>query len=130
MEITKCSTLNSLEFRELAYSKDRTLAFSKDRSLAILQNPNIGFKETTLASFLDSAALELTSTITLVAKASIPIAKKGARPKPWWNTELLELRKAMLQKQRAFKQDLNLKVPYLQARNGYFLAIKQAKRHH
>jgi hypothetical protein len=80
-----------------------------------------------LTDFLDLAALELTSAITLAAKASISIIKPGARPKSWWNPELLDLRKAMLQDQRKMSQDPASKQLYLRVKNSYFLAIKRAK---
>jgi Reverse transcriptase (RNA-dependent DNA polymerase)/Endonuclease-reverse transcriptase len=115
-EIAKCSTLNSPEFIEL-------IAIRNSQSNEIIKN-------VTLTDFLDSAAIELTSAITLAAKASIPINKPGARSKPWWNPALIDLRKAMLQKQRIMAKDPTLKQPYLQAKNSYFLAIKRAKRNH
>ena len=66
---------------------------------------------------------------TRAAKISIPTSKPGAKPKPWWNPELLQLRKDMLKKQRENIR-LGLIQPYLIARNTYFYAIKKAKRDH
>jgi ribonuclease HI len=86
-------------------------------------------RDTVLTTQLDIAATELTEAITKAAKTSIPASKPGARPKPWWNPELLQLRKEMLKKQRENNR-LGLKQPYLIARNTYFLAIKKAKRKH
>jgi hypothetical protein len=44
----------------------------------VLENPYI----LVITDFLDIVALELTETITTAAKASIPVSKPGARPKP------------------------------------------------
>jgi len=89
---------------------------------------NLGLK---ITDFLDLAASELTSAITSAATASIPTSRPGARAKPWWNPELLELRKTMLREQRSIVIDLpSSKLPYLQAKNAYFSAIKQAKKNH
>jgi hypothetical protein len=44
----------------------------------MLENPYI----LAITNFLDIIALELTEAITTVAKASIPVSKPGARPKP------------------------------------------------
>jgi ribonuclease HI len=118
-EVAKCSILNSAELATIRHSQD------PENSQRLLQNPDLE-----LAGILDSAAIELTSAIIAAAKASIPIAKPGARPKPWWNPELLDLRKAMLKRQREMTQDPASKQPYLQAKNSYFLAIKRAKRDH
>ena len=59
-------------------------------------------------------------------------------PKAWWNPEIRELRKGMLQRQRALgksnttaielDQGYIAKIAYLKARNSYFQAIKKAKR--
>ena len=85
-----------------------------------------------ITDFFDIAATELTSAITSAAKASIPTSRPGARAKPWWNPELLELRKTMLREQRGIGLATNPsgKLAYLQARNTYFSAIKQAKKDH
>ena len=97
---------------------------------------------------LELAAQDLTQAITQAATSSIPTSKPGARPKPWWNPELKELRKSMLQHQRNLQKSLRLsqsqglqpsnspslfptaRHPYLVAKNTYFQAIKQAKRDH
>jgi hypothetical protein len=44
----------------------------------VLENPHI----LAITDFLDTTALELTEAITTTAKASIPVSKPGARPKP------------------------------------------------
>jgi ribonuclease HI len=95
--------------------------------------PGLGFLMNQCASvttLLDSAASELTQAITEAANASIPTSKPGARPKPWWNDELRDLRKDMIHKQRSFSQDPDSREEYLQSKNKYFQAIKQAKRTH
>ena len=89
--------------------------------------------EDTNIQLLDSIANEFTEVILVAARASIPLRKLGGRPKPWWSPELKELRKEMLKAQRALKKDYksySLVQAYLQARNSYFQAIKQAKRDH
>lgn len=96
-------------------------------SLQLLQDPLLAKKTT---NSLDLAAIELTQAITTAAKLSIPLKKPGARAKPWWNTDLLELRQAMLREQRIMARTPDLKQPYLAAKNSYFLAIKRAKRNH
>ena len=68
--------------------------------------------------------------IILAANASIPISKPGAKPKPWWNNELLTLRKSMLRNQRLMHSELGSKSDYLITKNAYFSAIKRAKRDH
>jgi ribonuclease HI len=85
---------------------------------------------TTLAHLFDSAATELTQAITSAANTSIPTSRPGARAKPWWNANLKDRRQTMLRSQRGLSQDVASKQLYLQARNSYFLAIKQAKRDH
>jgi hypothetical protein len=44
----------------------------------VLENPHI----LAITDFLDTIVLELTEAITTAAKASIPVSKPGARPKP------------------------------------------------
>jgi ribonuclease HI len=79
---------------------------------------------------LESASTALTESITKAAKASIPILRPGARSKPWWTPELKDLRKVMMRNQRLLVRDIESKQRYLQSKNQYFLAIKQAKREH
>jgi hypothetical protein len=94
-EIAICPVLNSTEFTELMAIR---ISQNSDSSYKLLQNSQLELvtlcpfsgKNTTLTDFLDSAAIELTSAITSATKASIPMAKPGARPKPWWNPELLD----------------------------------------
>jgi hypothetical protein len=98
---------------------------TREDSLAILgedgQLPNI----------LDKAASDLTQAMLRAAEASIPQTRPGAKPKPWWNPHLKKLRQDMLQKQRNIsRQPDNSRLLYLQAKNTYFQAIKQAKRDH
>jgi hypothetical protein len=50
----------------------------QDTECHVLENPLI----LVITNFLDTAALELTEAITSAAKASIPVNKPGARPKP------------------------------------------------
>ena len=88
---------------------------------------------------------------------ALAYTKPGPSPKAWWTPELRELRKAILQKQRAISnqrpvldldpglgprpsigprldteqdQSYIAKATYLMARNSYFQAIKKAKRDH
>lgn len=86
---------------------------------------------------LDRAAQAFTGIVSEAAHVAIPKTMPGARAKPWWNPELMELRKAMNRHQRDHKaclgdpnSDGTAKIAYLKARNTYFLAIKQAKRAH
>jgi hypothetical protein len=44
----------------------------------VLENPYI----LVITDFLDTITLELTEAITIAIKASIPVSKPGARPKP------------------------------------------------
>ena len=108
--------INSTEFLELE---------TKEQSLVLLQHQN-----RSLVSLLDTVALELTNAIQYAAQSSIPTSTPGARPKPWWNPDLLALRKTMLRNQRALGASPESKLRYLQSKNAYFLAIKQAKRNH
>jgi hypothetical protein len=97
---------------------------SAKEQIDILEDRNIS-----LTSRLDVAATELTEAITRAAETSIPTSKPGAKPKPWWSPELLQLRKDMLKKQRETTR-LGPVQPYLEARNINFQAIKKAKRDH
>src|SRR5277367_1965874 len=115
--IATSTILNSPEYLELATGKDLGFKLLNSQPLA-------------LTTLLDSAAQELTNAITLAARASIPASRPSTRAKPWWNPELKDLRKDMLQKQRALARNPGFKLPYLQAKNTYFLAIKQAKQDH
>lgn len=115
-EIAKCPSLNSVKV-----AKPTKVA---EISLQVLQN-----QEPESAQLLDLAAIELTTAITNAARASIPVHRPGAKPKPWWNPKLKELRKAMLREHRSRAQSGQIQA-YLAARNSYFLAIKRAKRDH
>jgi hypothetical protein len=114
--IANSTLLNSPEFLELE---------TREQSISLLQNTNL-----TLVTLLDSAALELTTAIQHATQTSIPNRTPGARAKPWWNSDLLDLRKTMMKTQRALARNSELRLPYLQSKNAYFLAIKQAKRNH
>ena len=81
-----------------------------------------------LRNYLNSVAQELINSIILAANSSILISKPGAKPKPWWNDELLALRKVILRNQRLMYSKLSSKSDYLKAKNTYFLAIKQVKQ--
>jgi hypothetical protein len=83
----------------------------------MLENPYI----LAITDFLDIAALELTKAITTAAKASIPVSKPGARPKPWWSLNLKDIKQNMLRKQKLIDfLDPESTQKYLQARNSYF----------
>jgi hypothetical protein len=99
---------------------------TKEAPLKTLQ-----LQSTQVNRVLEQAAIDLTEAITSAAKASIPLNRPGAKPKPWWTEELKELRQTMIRNQRhAIAQEPDSIQPYLKARNNYFLAIKNAKRDH
>jgi hypothetical protein len=77
------------------YAFSRLELIEQVTSLQLLQDPALA-KRTT--DSLDLAASELTQAITIAAKSSIPLKKPGAKAKPWWNIDLLELRQDMLRK--------------------------------
>lgn len=82
---------------------------------------------------LDAAALSLTNIITQAAKSSIPTVQTSTRAKPWWNTELKEMRKLMVRAQKQMKSNPGIataKEAYIKNRNSYFSAIKKAKHDH
>jgi hypothetical protein len=85
-----------------------------------------------ITQLLDTVAAEFTKVITTAAKSSIPTTIPGARSKPWWSQDLKSLRKDMMREQRKISSNSSYssKLLYLQAKNTYFLAIKQAKRNH
>jgi ribonuclease HI len=114
-EITNCPTLSYLD------------SIEQVTSLQLLQTPVLANWTT---DSLDLAASELTQAITTAAISSIPLKKPGSRAKPWWNTDLLALRQAMLREQRSIARYPDSKQLYLAAKNSYFLAIKRAKRDH
>jgi len=111
--------LNSWEFNNLAPSKDDQLKVLKSN-------------ESEVSRLLDQVAQELTDLIAESARLSIPRTKIGAKPKPWWNPELKDLRKDMMRQQRVAKSDWDpeAKRSYLRAKNTYFVEIKRAKREH
>jgi hypothetical protein len=113
-------------------AESNTLTSGELNSLLPTWNDQLGILEgdTPITAILDNAALDLTDAITKAAKASIPTNRPGARSKPWWSEDLKELRKVMMQKQRALARDPSSVQPYLQAKNTYFLAIKRAKTDH
>src|ERR1700710_40752 len=114
-DIGSSEILNSNEFNMILIN-----------SLDILQNQDQEI------NILDLATQEFTNCIIKAANISIPKKKLGAKPKPWWNKDLKDLRKAMIFRQRCLikSNSLDLKQDYLRARNSYFLAIKNAKRKH
>ena len=114
--IVNSPLINSTEFLELR---------TKEQPLGLLQQQN-----PLLVNLLDAVTLELTNAIQHAAQSSIPASTPGARPKPWWNPDLLARRKTMLRNQRALGASPESKLRYLQSKNAYFLAIKQAKRKH
>lgn len=104
-----------------------------DRHLVSDENSRYIIQESipTLTALLDATAKALTDIITKAAEEAIPKAAHGARAKSWWTSELKEIRKDMLSKQRRIKMDnLETKRTYLTAKNKYFQAIKTAKRDH
>lgn len=115
--IAASSILNSQEFNSILPTSENILS--------MLEEQNTPFSD-----LLDKAASEFTQAIFEAATASIPRIKPGARPKPWWSPELKALRKTMLREQRGLARNPDSKLPYLQAKNIYFLAIKRAKRDH
>ena len=119
LELLKTTCSNLLLKSKLDFSN-----FFKKIPKTDFLKKNQGLK---ITDFFDLAALELTSAITSAAKTSIPISRLRARAKPWWNPELLDLRKTILQEQQGITIS---KLPYLQAKNTYFSAIKQAKKDH
>ena len=99
--------LNSWEFNNLAPSKDDQLKVLKSN-------------ESEVSRLLDQVAQELTDLIAESARLSIPRTKIGAKPKPWWNPELKDLRKDIMRQQRVAKSDWDpeAKRSYLRVR-GY-----------
>ena len=80
---------------------------------------------------LEIKAQDLTNAILSAAKASIPIRRTGAKPKPWWAPELKEYRQEMMRNQRLVSTTCaSSKRYYLRAKNRYFQAIKSAKKNH
>jgi hypothetical protein len=114
--------------RVRASSSDKVRVFSESPITTIAQ---LSISATGVTDFLDLAAQELTSIIIESAKASIPTSKPGARAKPWWSHDLQELRQYIMRAQRLIIYSNTESVQqYLQAKNTYFQAIKQAKRDH
>ena len=96
-----------------------------DESLKILQ------QRSTKTDDLELFASVLTEAITSATKASIPLKKLSNRAKPWWSSELKELRQEITRAQRLLSLgEPNSTLAYVRARNIYFLAIKRAKRDH
>ena len=80
---------------------------------------------------LDKLAQALTDVITKAADIAIPRVTKNAKSKAWWTTELKQLRTEMASKRRHILiGDSNSTIPYLKARNEYFMAVKKAKTDH
>ena len=86
-----------------------------------------------VVNLLETAAAELTGCILRAAKKSIPHIKQGLRSKPWWSSELKDLRKNMIQAQqtlRCYPEQENVREGYRNARNAYFKTIKNSKQNH
>ena len=81
--------------RALGGDKVRVFSESPITTIALL-----AISATGVTDLLDSAAQELTNTISEAVKASIPTSKPGARAKPWWSHDLQELRQYMIRTQR------------------------------
>lgn len=80
---------------------------------------------------LDALANKLTEIITHAADKAIPRTSNTTRAKAWWNDELSELRRAMSSKRNQIKKDDEASIHrFMQARNKYFYAIKDAKTEH
>jgi hypothetical protein len=115
---------------QIPQSQNAELNNSAPNSL-IARIAQLPISATVITDFLDLAAQELTDAITESAKAAIPISKPGARAKPWWSHDLLNLRQNMIRAQRLIiYSDADSIRQYLSAKNTYFQAIKQAKREH
>jgi hypothetical protein len=128
------TSLNSIEFSSLLSNKEK----AKETLLSQL-NPSEQREGSSLLSssaqikdLLENIAFQFTEAIILTTRASIPLRRPCSKSKPWWNEDLGKLRKEMLRLQRQIKdpKDPRSTTPFLQARNGYFSAIKQAKRDH
>jgi 5'-deoxynucleotidase YfbR-like HD superfamily hydrolase len=115
---------------QIPQSQNAELNNSAPNSL-IARIAQLPISATVITDFLDLAAQELIDAITESAKAAIPISKPGARAKPWWSHDLLNLRQNMIRAQRLIiYSDADSIRQYLSAKNTYFQAIKQAKREH
>ncbi|TVY12556.1 hypothetical protein LARI1_G009473 [Lachnellula arida] len=84
-----------------------------------------------MTSTLDRLAQALTSCITKAADIAIPKLAQSAQAKAWWTDELKEARARMTSKRRHIVEGNHLTViPYLEARNDFFQAVKKAKTDH
>lgn len=84
-------------------------------------------------TLLDDAAEELTNCIKKASQLSIPVYSPIPNPKPWWTSELKDMRKIFTRAARNLKKqssNFELKEEFLSARNAYFTAIKKAKQAH
>jgi hypothetical protein len=128
------TVLNSIEFNSLISNKEkaRETLLSQLNPLEQRDGYNLLLSSTQIKDLLDKIAFQFTETLLLATKASIPLRKPCSKSKPWWSEDLGKLRKEMLRLQRRIKdpKDSQATTPFLQARNSYFLAIKQAKRDH
>jgi hypothetical protein len=84
---------------------------------------------------LDKRAQDFADAIAQAAHASIPQTQKTMHSKPWWTLELRSLRRVLAKAYRTLRMHMpdpprETKAAYLVARNGYFQAIKSAKRDH
>lgn len=92
-----------------------------------------GLKERNDYSNLDQAASELTRIIQKATEKSIPKASSIRRAKPWWTSELRDLRKELGRSKQSIELDLensDRKEEYRIIRNKYFQTIKTAKKNH
>ena len=118
---------------DLELSLQNLPAPSHDTSMALMQG-----RLPDLAQRLDQLAKQFTDAMVRACQRSMSTIQLGAKSKPWWSEELLELRREMVSRQRQYLQeqvagacDAYLwKRQYLLARNAYFEAIKKAKKDH
>lgn len=115
--------LNSTEFKNLAQPSERT------KELLELATP--------LKDLLDLAAEEFSSALTKACEKSIPLINMSATSKPWWSEELFQLRKELKHSWNQLRayvkdggRDPEAKRRYIQEKNTYLLAVKQAKTTH
>lgn len=123
---------NWAQFKETFISKIKRGAYqittpSIDDNKDILKHGS-----TSLIKQLEGIAKQLSDAISEAADQAIPRLKPGARPKPWWDEELLLLRREVHRRFSLISTTslIEVKETYLQAKNTYFSAIKRKKREH
>ena len=82
---------------------------------------------------LEELATFFSNAISSAAKASIPKSRRSPYSKPWWTSELRDLRKELARSYKTlYMAGIDdrevLSYTYLSAQNSYFQAIKKAKR--